>query len=219
MGPLPPGTYSTLQFAPQVTFTVPDGWVNTQNNLAELDLSYAAGGAYTYPDGTTFHDGIAIFRRPVAESAATQVPVAGIGMTALDLATWLNGHADLVASGLTPAAIGGAPGYRIDLSLPTGARTAPDHCTTDHGEPRCESLFMSDGAYPPYGFGLVGPESVVVYLIDLPGGDTVMIVIDDVDGVDAAGLVAAATPIVDSLVFPDSSGSLEPSGIPAASGP
>ena len=28
-----------------------------------------------------------------------------------------------------------------------------------------------------------------------------MVVIDDVDGVDASGLVAAATPVVDSLVF------------------
>jgi hypothetical protein len=52
-----------------------------------------------------------------------------------------------------------------------------------------------------YDFGLVGPETAVVYLLDTPSGDTVMVVIDDVDGVDSGGLVTAATPIVYSLVF------------------
>jgi hypothetical protein len=40
-----------------------------------------------------------------------------------------------------------------------------------------------------------------VYLLDSPSSDTVMVVIDDVDGVDQAGLVAAATPIVNSVAF------------------
>ena len=52
-----------------------------------------------------------------------------------------------------------------------------------------------------YGFGLVGPETAVVYLLDTPSGDTVMVVIDDVDGVDQPALEAAALPIVNSLVF------------------
>jgi len=52
-----------------------------------------------------------------------------------------------------------------------------------------------------YSFGIVGPETAVVYLLDVPSGDTVMVVIDDVDGVDRDLLVAAATPIVNSLVF------------------
>ena len=97
--------------------------------------------------------------------------------------------------------MGGAPGYRITISVPKGPRASPDHCTTDHGEPACESLFISDDPAATFGFGLVGPESAVVYLVDAPSGDTVMVVIDDVDGVDTAGLVAAATPIVNSLVF------------------
>ena len=50
-------------------------------------------------------------------------------------------------------------------------------------------------------FGLVGPETAVVYLLDLPSGDTVMVVIDDVDGVDQPGLEAAAVPIVGTLAF------------------
>lgn len=195
------GTYSSSGFAPMVTYTVPAGWIRTGDVRGEYDLRFAAGGEYTYPDGLTFHDAVSIFRRPVAESATSRAPLAGIGTKANALAHWLDGHKDLVASAPTRASVAGVSGFRLVLSLPTGPRTAPDHCTADHGEPRCESLFISSDPAATYGFGLVGPETAVVYLLDLPSGDTVMVVIDDVDGLDQAGLVAAATPILESLAF------------------
>ena len=198
---LSPGTYTSSGFVPSITYTVPAGWVLMGDIRGELDLRYRAGGQHTYPDGLTFHDAVSIFGRPVAESATSKAPLAGIGTKAKDLANWLAKHPDLVASAPTRAVVGGVNGYRLVLSLPTGNRTAPDHCTSDHGEPRCESLFLSSDPAATYGFGLVGPETAVVYLLDLPSGDTVMVVIDDVDGVDQPGLVAAATPIVKSLAF------------------
>ena len=198
---LSPGTYTSSGFVPSVTSTVPAGWVLMGDIRGELDLRYGAGGQYTYPDGLTFHDAVSIFGRPVAESATSRAPLAGIGTKAKDLANWLAKHPDLVASAPTRAVVGGVTGFRLVLSLPTGTRTAPDHCTSDHGEPRCESLFLSSDPAATYGFGLVGPETAVVYLLDLLSGDTVMVVIDDVDGVDRPGLVAAATPIVESLAF------------------
>ena len=97
--------------------------------------------------------------------------------------------------------VGGVSGYRISLALPSGPRTAPDHCTGDHGEPRCESLFVGDEFGGKYGFGLVGPETTVIYLLDTSPGVSVMVVIDDVDGVDANGLIDASTPVVESLAF------------------
>ena len=195
------GQHSSARFVPALRYTVPAGWINTLDDRGELDLRYAAGGQYTYPDGLTFHDGISIFRRPVAESAASRVPLDGIGTTAMDLADWLAGHADLVASTPRPITIGRAAGYRMTLSLPNGSRASPDHCTRDHGEPRCESLFLSGDPSATYGFGLVGPEVADVYLLDLDGGDTVMVVIDDTDGVDQPGLEAAARPVVESFSF------------------
>jgi hypothetical protein len=195
------GTYSSTEFVPKVTYTVPAGWIRTPDVRGEFDLRFAAGGEYTYPDGLTFHDAVSIFRRPVAESAASQAPLAGVGTNAKALAQWLAGHKDLVSSAPTRVNVGRVSAYRIVLSLPTGPRTAPDHCTTDHGEPRCESLFISSDPAATYGFGLVGPETAVVYLLDLPSGDTIMVVVDDVDGIDQPGLVAAATPLVESLAF------------------
>ena len=201
LGLLQPGPHTTTSFVPAFSYAVAGGWANTLDVRGEFDLTYATGGRSTYPDGTTFDDGIYVFRRPVAESTTSQTPEAGVGTTANDLARWLVGHADLGASAPTPVTIGGASGYRMTLSVPAGQRTAPDHCTTDHGEPRCASLFISGDPAVTYGFGLVGPEIAVVYLLDTPSGDTVMVVIDDVDGVNQPRLEAAALPIVNSLAF------------------
>ena len=153
LGPLPAGVFQTHSFVPTVGYATPTGWVNTLDSRGQVDLRYAAGGAYTYPDGATFHDAI-------------------------------------------------SDGWRVTISLPAGPRTTPDHCTTDHGEPRCASLFISDDSAAQFGFGIVGPETAVIYVLDAPSGDTVMVVADDVDGIDPNGLVAAAQPVVDSLVFP-----------------
>jgi hypothetical protein len=198
---LSPGTFSSTHFLPRVIYTVPAGWALASDALGELDLEYGAGGFYTYPDGVTFHDAVSVFARPVAESATSAVPLSGVGTDATALAQWLAHHADLVASAPTPIAVGTAHGFRMVLSLPTGTRTGPDHCTNDHGEPRCESLFLSGDPAASYGFGLVGPEICVVYVLDLPSGETVMVVIDDADGAEQPALVAAAQPIVDSLTF------------------
>ena len=206
-GNLQPRTYPTNGFRPAFTYTVPAGWQNDLDVHSMLVLLDAAGGQYTYPDGTTLHDGIYAFRGPNATSATSRTVVKGVGKKARDLAKWLSGHVDLVASSPAPVTIGGASGFRLEIALPTTARTSPDRCTADHGEPRCESLFMSNvpsatpGGPDWYSFGIVGPETAVVYLLDAPSGDTVMVVIDDVDGVDRDVLVAAATPIVNSLVF------------------
>lgn len=207
LGQLQPGTYQTQGFRPQFSYTVQAGWLNDLDVHGLLVLLSASGGQYAYPDGTTFRDGIYVYRRPIAASATSRTPVKGIATTARALADWLSGHVGLDASSVTPVRIGGARGYRVDIALPKGARTAPDRCTGDHGEARCASLFLSDdpaatpGGPDWFDFGIVGPETAVVYLIDAPSGDTVMVVIDDVDGIDRNGLIAAAAPFVNSLVF------------------
>ena len=194
--------YTTTKFLPPLRLALPTTWDVDRDARGELDLRAPGGGTYTYPDGITFHDGISIFRRPVAESNVKAAAVPGIGNTALALATWLDGHAGLVASGLTQVTVGGAPAYRILIALPAPSAAVPDHCTSDHpGVTACSSLFISDDRLGQYGFGIVGPETALVYLIDAPSGDTVMVVIDDVDGVDRDALIAAATPIIESLEF------------------
>jgi hypothetical protein len=200
LGPLEPGTYRSSTFLPTVGYTVRGGdWSNALDIHGQFDLSYATG-QYTYPDGLTFHDGISIFDRPVAESTTAATPAAGVGTTADALAQWLVAHPALDASAPVPVTIDGGTGFRLTLTVPGGTNATSDHCA-NHREPRCVSLFIPGEGAGQYGFGLVGPETAEVFLLDTARGDTVLVVIDDVDGVDQPGLLAAAIPIVNSLSF------------------
>ncbi len=201
LGPLPAGVFETHSFLPQVGYATNAGWANTLDSRGQVDLSFTAGGSYRYPDGTVFHDGISIFARPIAESGETGLPLDGVGKTAGALAHWLDGNPNLDATGLAPVTIGGLSGWRITISVANRPRVSPDHCAADHGEPACVSLFVSDDPEAHFSFGIVGPESAIVYLLDTPSGETVMAVVDDVDGIDRDALVAAAEPVIDSLEF------------------
>ena len=193
--------YETTTFVPAVRFSVPAGWTNTYDIATQFDLSWDTGGHYTYPDGITFSDRISMLANPLAESSTSSAPIVGIGTSAAQIASWLAAHADVVASAPTPVSVGGASGYSVAVSLPTQPRGSPDQCAAIHGESRCVSLLIGADRSAEYTFGLTGPESAVVYLLDVPSGGTLMVVIDDVDGVDAAGLVTAAIPTVESIGF------------------
>ena len=115
--------------------------------------------------------------------------------------SWLAAHPDLDATTPTPVTLGGATGFRLTLSVPAGTTRDLGPLLDRPRRARCASLFLSADPAATYGFGLVGPEIADVFLLDTPSGDTVMVVIDDVDGVDQPGLEAAAMPIVNSLSF------------------
>ena len=203
-GVLQAGAFASRQFQPGFRLNVSAGWINDLDVHSMVVLLDPAGGSTTYPDGTMFRDGIYVFRGPVAASATADEPVKGVGHAAHDLARWLNGLDGVDASGLETVTLNGVHGSRLDIGLPEGPRAPRDRCA-DHGNSRCASLFMSSttGATPGgpdwFQFGIVGPETAVVYLLDAPSGETVMVVIDDVDGVEREALVSAATPIVNSL--------------------
>jgi len=201
LGPLSAGVYETTTFVPRVRFSVPQGWSNLYDVPGQYDVRPDGGGQYTYPDGTTFSDRLSIYANPVTVSGTDGAPLDTVGTSATELASWLAARTDIVATRPTPILVGGASGSRLDVSLPAGFHTTTDRCATAHSEPRCVSLFVPSDAQLAYGFGLVGPESAVVYLLDVPSGGTVMFVIDDVDGVDSAGLTKAATPIIESVGF------------------
>jgi hypothetical protein len=179
---------------------VPAGWSNLYDVAGQFDLSFDAGGQHTYPDGITFSDRISVFAEPVAASAVHDLAATGVGTSAADLSSWLAGREDLVATAPERVSIAGATAYRVSISLPTGVGSSPDDCAAVHLEPRCKTLFVGTVPASKYSFALFGPESAAVYLIDW-SGRTVMVVVDDVDGVDAPDLFSAATPIVESIGF------------------
>jgi len=102
---LDPGTHSTTQFRPALTYAVPAGWALVAEDGATLTIAPAA---FT-------NAGVTVCRDPQPGDKEAK-PVSGVGTDAEALATWLAGRPEVgVITGPTPWAQGGLEGYWFDL--------------------------------------------------------------------------------------------------------
>jgi hypothetical protein len=185
---LPAGTYTSIAFAPALTFTVPDGWEKASDQPAYLQLR---------PLGDEVV-GIHLFRDPVAMSQEASCPLEaepGVGRTSFDLVKWIRDRPGLVVSQPGMATIGGLRGTAIDIRIVDGWRPS---CPFAEGLPTVPLIFQ-----PPDGYRWVvaGSERLRLYLLDLPGGGLVIVDIDAFDGTRWEAILEAAGPIVRTFSF------------------
>ena len=192
---LAPGTYTSNVFQPAVTFTVPSGWELVGDSLS------AAGAVPVYvelrPAGSEVV-GIHFFRDPAAASqdpACPETAEPAVGGTSSELATWIRDRPGLLVSEPKLAAVGGLRGVELDLGIQAGWTAS---CPFANGIPTA-ALFV--GAGGQYRWVVAGNERLRLYLLDLPGGGTLVVDIDAFDGTLIDGLLSAAGPIVQSLAF------------------
>jgi hypothetical protein len=185
---LAPGTYTSVAFQPAVTYTVPNGW-----RVASDSASY-----FALQPVTSDIVGIHFFRDPLAASqdaACPTTPEPGVGTLALELAAWIRSLPGMVASSPRMVTVGGLRGVELDLALNTGWTAS---CPFANGVPTVPLFVGEDGALR---WVVAGNERLRLSLLDVPGGGTVVVDIDAFDGTLMDDLLAAATPIVQSLSF------------------
>lgn len=184
---LPAGTYTSAGFQPPVTFTVPEGW--TQPTDAEL---------YTYLRPIENDAiGVHLFRDPKAASQDASCPAApepGVGGSAAELAAWIEQRPGLVVSAPTMATVGGLSGIQLDVGLKSDWTQS---CPFANGIPSV-ALFNSPAIDH---WVVVGNERLRLFLLDLPGGGTVVVDLDAFDGDQVEDLIARSAGIVRSLAF------------------
>lgn len=221
LGDLEAGTYASQFIAPKldasasweapwgaITYTVPDGWSNSVDFPMELVLlpssTYASYTDQGPPAGL-FHD-VQILADPAAakhDAACNLTPDAAVDRSADGLAAWIAHLPSVTVANPQVTTIDGHHARRLDLAVnASGAFTCPDGV-------RAALLFTpairDTGNVPDFGMG--AGELVRLYLVDLGGGHTAAVVIDDTDGSGKSNetrfqsFVAAATPIVESLHF------------------
>jgi hypothetical protein len=191
-GPAPsalaPGTYTSTTFQPAVTYTVPAGWDNPDDSATYFRLR---------PLGSEVV-GIYLFRDPAAASqdaACPETAQPGVGGSSTELSAWIRGLPGLVVSEPKLASIGGLRGTELDIGIKDGWTAS---CPFASGSPTVP-LFV--GATTEYRWVVVGTERLRLYLLDIPGGGTVVVDVDAFDGSLIDQLIAAATPIVQSMQF------------------
>jgi hypothetical protein len=124
LGPLPAGTYTTVEFLPRITYTVPaGGWTNWEDlpgffllvppgfDLAGVD----AGGS----------DYIGIYASVVAANTdCTESEQPGVEHTAAALAAEFAQRPGLTITTPKPVSVGGLPGLVLDIRLADGWKKA-----------------------------------------------------------------------------------------------
>jgi hypothetical protein len=185
---LPAGTYTSSQFQPQVTFTIPAGWAITDDTQLYFELRPAISDLV----------GIYLFRSPLPASrdrSCPDTPAEGIGTTSTALSAWIRDLEGLQVSAPRLVTVGGLPGVEMDIRIAAGWTFS---CPFADGVPTVP-LFM--GADAGFRWVVAGTEQLRLDLLDAPDGATVVIDIDAFDGALFPDLLAAAAPIVQSMTF------------------
>jgi hypothetical protein len=185
--PMPAGTYTTASFKPAVTFTVPDGWQIATDSESYFQVRRAGQDVV----------GIHLFRDPLAASQDPACPTTtqpGVGKSSTELVTWMRSLKGLTVGAPVMSTVGGLPGVAVDVRIAAGWTQS---CAFANGLPTVPLL--TDGV--DLRWIVAGSERLRLYLVDLPGGGTVIVDLDAFDGDLFDSLVKDAVPVLKTFRF------------------
>ncbi len=185
---LPAGTHASQVFQPPVTYTLPAGWWNPSDQAGYFQLQPVESDVV----------GIHLFRDPLPASQDPACPTSaqpGVAATSVALVAWIRGLPGLTVGAPRIVTVGGLRGTELDVAIAAGWTTS---CPFANGVPTVPLFVGSDGQLR---WVVAGSERLRLDVLDVPGGGTVVVDVDAFDGSVWGQLVAAASPIVQSLVF------------------
>jgi len=175
LGELHRGTYSTVSFSPTITYSVPaDGWANWED-LSALFLLLPPGEALDGVDADT-SDFIGVYRNlRVAAASCAEEPQAGVGASSQAMAAWFRSDPGLTLTNDRAISVGGRRGRELDLELKKGwTGTCP---YSVNGRPLVP-LIVGTGDAAGLHHVLTATFRTRLYLLDEPGGNIVIEVVD-----------------------------------------
>jgi hypothetical protein len=185
---LAPGLHASTVFGEPLSYRVPVGWENPSDSETYFQIR---------PAGSELA-AIHIFLDPFAASQAESCPGERqpyIGTTSSELAAWIADRAGLAVSRPILASVGGLTGVMLDIRIAEGWRPS---CPFADGLPTVPLITRAPGGYH---WIVAGNERLRLYLLDRPGGGTVVVDIDAFDGRLFDELLRQAAPVVDSFSF------------------
>jgi hypothetical protein len=187
LGPLEPGTYTTVTFSPAITYTVPAGWTNGEDLPGNFLLQLAGDQRY-----------IGIYRDANAPYKCEEHPDPDVRQTVSDYTRWLRANPLLHVTKPRPVSIGGLHGVVMDISKAPG--TKGKGCTVDTFE-----------GFVPFIVGGRGPASLHHVILDEPGFEERLYLLRykhgnvaievGPEGSSLPDYLGAVTPILQSLRF------------------
>jgi hypothetical protein len=216
LGDLEAGTYHSQFIGPRLddgepwiadfgafSYTVPDGWANT----ADFPDNYVLMRSADYAVSTDAKDGtkdlIEFVARPgigLQNEQCEPLVKPNSGRSVADLIAHVTTHPGLTATTPQPITIDGHPGQIVDVEMAPswtgGCPEVPDRILILFTEAGRD--MTGTGREQP---GLWRTDKMRVVLLDLGGGDVLLITITARDPAAFDGLMAEAMPIIESLTF------------------
>ncbi len=207
LGDLEAGAYSSQYIDPYVplgrqwrarfgaiTYTVPEGWANTSDFPTNYTLQQQGAtdesGIYVYSEFAIIED----------DEACTELPKPGIGRDATSMSTYLSGHDGLVASDPVATTIGGLDGFTMLLEIdPAWTRSCP---FITEGTPIVPLFIDPDSEEGGMAHAIQPGSQMRVYLLDLGGERSLVIIIEGHGDASWQALIDEATSVVESMQFP-----------------
>jgi hypothetical protein len=195
LGMLTGGTYSSANFKPTLTYTVPSGptdgppaahWTNS----VDLSRTYSLvppGGGYTF-------QAISEIAIPEQTPDCSAKVKAGAGTKVVDWLDFLTKHPGLQAQTPVAVTIGGFSGFTVRF-----ARAASWTATCPGSIGPAVELYVHPGA-PQAGVRFVDDQEEAYTLLDV-NGETVLIVVESGSATAQAADLASAEPIIDTFAF------------------
>ncbi len=176
----------TRVFEAPFTYTLPAGWTVSDGSWA---VSLRPPEA---PLG--WSDDLYVFSSFVpARSDCSARPKREVGRSSDAMTSWLSTHPALDATTPREVTLGGATGSWVDVQL------------ADDWDQTCATGLTLVTGHPDRGgmWSIAGNEKIRFYVLDLPAGDTVTIVINAIDARFFDDVIDLAAPVVESFKFPD----------------
>jgi hypothetical protein len=186
LGDLQPGTFLTVTFHPEITYTVPAGWANYEDLPGNFLLIPPGGDAAGVNPGTS--DFIGIYSGVSAEKreCSGEEPAPGVAMTPAAIAAYWATIPSIKVTATRSATIGGLTGVVVDL-VPNLAHHGA--CSNDDSSPYGYEPLIAGVGPADLEHGMIENLFLRVYLLSwtttaagLTSTSVVAIEIDDVHG-------------------------------------
>jgi hypothetical protein len=189
VSPTPVSGLPPVLFEAPFKYTLPPGWrVSEGTWWFRLSPPEAPGGWWAFYVFSGFVP---------ARSDCSDRPEQGVGRSSDAMTSWLSTHPALDATIPREVTLGGATGSWVDVQL------ADDWDYTCPGGPT-GGLRLVTGRPDSIGkWSIDRNEKIRFYVLDLPAGDTVTIVISATDAMYFDDVIDQAVPVVESFKFPD----------------
>ncbi|MDP9302208.1 MAG: hypothetical protein M3P43_15145 [Actinomycetota bacterium] len=173
---------SSDQFKAPFTYTVPQDWTFSGEGARYFSLDSTDGSAH-----------LIVLSNVVANAAdCSDRPKQGVGTSSDAMTSWLSTHPALDATTPRPVRLGAATGSYVDVQLTGGQHRK--NCPNGLG-------LVTAQPDHPQGWSIGAGAKERVYVLDLPSGGTVTIVITAYQASDFGNVIDQATPVVESFDF------------------